>query len=87
MAIKIEPRVEIAPTVQAILTKYGCIIQTRLGLHEASKTSCSNSGLVILNLIHGEIYTKEQAQKRGYKSEEEMWANRLESKKRLDDMK
>ncbi|EOR20862.1 MULTISPECIES: hypothetical protein [Clostridium] len=54
MAIKIEPRVEIAPTVQAILTKYGCIIQTRLGLHEASKTSCSNSGLVILNLIHDE---------------------------------
>jgi len=54
MAIKIEPRVEIVPTVQAILTKYGCIIQTRLGLHEASKTSCSNSGLVILNLIHDE---------------------------------
>lgn len=54
MAIKIEPRVESAPTVQEILTKYGCIIQTRLGLHEASKTSCSNAGLVILNLIHDE---------------------------------
>ena len=43
--------------------------------------------LHILNLLHGGIYTKEQAQKRGYKSEEEMWANRLESKKRLDNMK
>jgi hypothetical protein len=54
MAIKIEPRVSIAPTVQEVLTRYGCIIQTRLGLHEASKTSCANSGLVILNLIHDE---------------------------------
>lgn len=54
MAIKIDPRVSTAPTVQEVLTKYGCIIQTRLGLHEASKTSCANSGLVILNLIHDE---------------------------------
>ena len=41
----------------------------------------------ILDLLHGEIYTKEQVKRRGYKSEEEMWANRLESKKRLDYMK
>ncbi|GAB6167800.1 hypothetical protein JCM1393_02600 [Clostridium carnis] len=54
MAIKIDPRNISAPKVQEILTKYGCIIQTRLGLHEASKNTCSNSGLVILNLIHEE---------------------------------
>lgn len=51
MAVKIEPRVKKAPEVQEVLTKYGCIIQTRIGLHEASQTSCSNSGLVLLNLI------------------------------------
>ncbi|CDG01166.1 Putative uncharacterized protein [Clostridium chauvoei JF4335] len=54
MAIKIEPRNSAAPKVQEILTKFGCIIQTRLGLHEASKDICSNSGLIILNLIHDE---------------------------------
>ncbi|AYE33531.1 hypothetical protein [Clostridium septicum] len=54
MAIKIEPRDSAAPKVQEVLTKFGCIIQTRLGLHEASKNICSNSGLVILNLIHEE---------------------------------
>lgn len=48
MAIKIEPRISKAPVVQEILTKYGFIIQTRVGLHEVSE----NSGLVILNLIH-----------------------------------
>lgn len=49
--------------------------------------AAGKDSLHILNLLHGEIYTKEQAQKRGYKSEEEMWANRLESKRRLDEMK
>lgn len=51
MAIKIEPRIKNAPEVQEVLTKYGCIIQTRIGLHEASQSSCSNSGLILLNLI------------------------------------
>lgn len=52
MAIKILPRDVSAPKVQQILTKYGCIIQTRLGLHEADKGTCSPSGLIILNLIN-----------------------------------
>ncbi len=54
MAIKIEPRVKKAPEVQEILTKYGCIIHTRIGLHEATKDSCANSGLVLLNLLTDE---------------------------------
>lgn len=54
MAIKIDPRDAAAPKVQDILTKYGCIIQTRLGLHETSKNTCSNAGLVILNLLSEE---------------------------------
>ncbi|MGL4774254.1 MAG: hypothetical protein ACRC2K_11855 [Clostridium sp.] len=51
MAIKIIPRNSLAPKVQEILTRYGCIIQTRLGLHEAREGSCSPSGLIILNLL------------------------------------
>ncbi len=42
MAIKISPRNEIAPKVQEILTRNGCIIKTRLGLHEATNDSCSS---------------------------------------------
>ncbi len=42
MAIKISPRNEIAPNVQEILTRNGCIIKTRLGLHEATNDSCSS---------------------------------------------
>lgn len=52
MLIKISPRNEIAPKVQELLTKHGCIIKTRLGLHEASVNSCSQSGLIILDLLN-----------------------------------
>ncbi len=42
--------------VQELLTKFGCSIRTRLGLHEVSDEVCSPSGLIILEL-YGE--TKE----------------------------
>lgn len=51
MAIKISPRTSAAPKVQEILTRYGCIIHTRLGLHEATENTCSTSGLILLNLM------------------------------------
>ncbi len=52
MAIKISPRNEVAPKVQEILTKNGCIIKTRLGLHETTNDSCSKSGLILLELLN-----------------------------------
>ncbi len=39
-----------ANEVQDILSKYGCIIKTRLGLHEAG-SDCSDEGLIILEMI------------------------------------
>lgn len=52
MAIAMDPRSEVAPRAQEILTKYGCIIKTRLGVHETSEDMCSERGLVIL-LVNG----------------------------------
>ena len=43
--IHISQRTENVPAVQAVLTKYGCNIRTRLGIHDADATSCSPSGL------------------------------------------
>ena len=54
MAVTIDPRSAHAPQVQTILTKHGCIIKTRLGLHEISKDSCSEEGLIILH-IHSSL--------------------------------
>lgn len=54
MAITIDPRTSHAPQVQTVLTKHGCIIRTRLGLHEVRSASCSETGLIILH-IHSEL--------------------------------
>ncbi len=51
IGISISDRVEEAAKMQEILTKYGCTIRTRLGLHEASKEKCSRNGLVLLELV------------------------------------
>ena len=39
--------------MQELLTKHGCIIKTRLGLHEAAGTMCSSKGLIILEFVSG----------------------------------
>jgi len=51
MAITINPRSAHAPEAQTVLTKYGCLIKTRVGVHEISETSCSERGIIILHLI------------------------------------
>jgi len=40
-----------ASLVQNILTKYGCSIKTRLGLHEMNNEDCCNYGLILLEML------------------------------------
>jgi hypothetical protein len=49
MIIKVDARVQKAPEMQEVITKYGCSIKVRLGLHEAGDV-CSNQGLIIMQL-------------------------------------
>jgi len=52
MGIQVGDREQEALKVQELLTKHGCIIKTRLGLHEASvEGQCSSNGLIILEFI------------------------------------
>ena len=55
MVIKISQRSDKAPKVQTVLTEFGCIIKTRLGLHEAGE-ACSEVGTLILQLCGDEDY-------------------------------
>ena len=50
MALTIDPRTAHAPEVQTVLTKHGCIIKTRIGLHEVQEDSCSERGLILLHV-------------------------------------
>jgi ABC-type molybdate transport system substrate-binding protein len=50
LMVLISMRNENAVKVQSLLTEFGCLIKTRLGVHDASTDTCSNYGLLILEL-------------------------------------
>ena len=54
MSVLTNKRVENVNEMQRVLTESGCIIKTRLGIHDASEDYCSNEGLIILNLVGSE---------------------------------
>jgi hypothetical protein len=51
MLILIGSRRESAVQVQQTLTDMGCFIKTRLGLHDGTPEECTNTGLIILELM------------------------------------
>jgi len=54
MGIVIENRNNKAPDVQEILTRFGCIINLRIGYHEKVENACLNEGLIILELLNND---------------------------------
>ncbi len=50
LGIHITDRVKEVADVQSVLTKFGCTIKTRLGLHEVKDDFCARSGLILLEL-------------------------------------
>jgi len=50
IGIQITDRISEVSKLQAILTKFGCTIKTRLGLHEVKDDYCSPGGLILLEL-------------------------------------
>lgn len=51
MTVLTNNRIDNVPELQHVLTKSGCMIKTRLGIHDAGADFCSNEGLIILHLI------------------------------------
>lgn len=51
MLILINMRKKEAVTVQKILTEWGCLIKTRLGLHSDVLDNCSENGTIFLELV------------------------------------
>lgn len=49
MIVKIGERRKKSPEVQEVLSKFGCSIRTRLGLHETGDV-CSEEGVLVLQL-------------------------------------
>ncbi len=49
--ILIDKRKKNAITVQKILTEWGCLIKTRLGIHPGTLEDCTDTGLIFLELV------------------------------------
>lgn len=50
LLILIGNRKDAAVKVQQVLTGWGCIIKTRLGIHDGILENCSDAGLLMLEL-------------------------------------
>lgn len=51
MGIRLDNRTQTAVEFQKILTKFGCIIKTRLGLHNVDANKCAPNGIILLEVI------------------------------------
>ena len=51
MIVLVGNRQESAVQVQKSFTEMGCFIKTRLGIHDGTPEQCTNTGLIILELI------------------------------------
>ena len=51
LGIYVNDRVKEASKIQPILTRYGCSIRTRLGLHGIDDIYAVNTGLIILEFV------------------------------------
>ena len=54
LGIHIGDRLKNAVDVQKVFTEYGCNIKTRIGLHDASESVCSPSGVVLIEFFGAE---------------------------------
>ena len=51
LLILVDGRKKSAVNVQKILTEWGCLVKTRLGIHDGVLENCSESGLLILEMV------------------------------------
>ena len=56
-------RDDVAVKVQKILTPWGCMIKTRLGIHDGILDNCTQTGLLILEMVGEEDKVSEFVRK------------------------
>jgi len=63
LIILVGKRSESAVSVQKLLTGWGCLIKTRLGIHDGVLDNCSDEGLIICELVGDREQHNELARK------------------------
>lgn len=52
IGLQLQDRDKISKDLQSVLTKHGCVIKTRIGLHDIHENTCAPEGTILLDL-HG----------------------------------
>lgn len=55
IGIKVNNRIENAVSVQKVLTDFGCVIRTRIGLHREIEGHCAPDGIILLEITNDDI--------------------------------
>lgn len=63
VGVHVQNRARDAAKVQKILTEYGCVIKTRLGLHEVDENFCAAGGVILLEVVGNDKQCAELAGK------------------------
>jgi hypothetical protein len=63
LLILVDGRKNVIDKVQKILTGWGCMIKTRLGIHDGTLENCTDTGLIILELVGEDDKKKELTEK------------------------
>ena len=63
LLVLIDSRKKSADKVQKTLTAWGCIIKTRLGIHDGVLDNCSEHGLLFMELVGAKKDHKELTRK------------------------
>lgn len=55
LGVLLRKRTITSTAFQEILSKYGCSIKTRIGIHAATENACSPNGVILLDVIGDEV--------------------------------
>lgn len=51
IGIKLTNRTELSNEFQTVLSRYGCYIKTRIGIHSTCSSVCANYGIILLEML------------------------------------
>ena len=57
LGVLLTNRTNTSPKFQEVITKHGCKIKTRIGLHSVTQNKCSTNGVILLEVIGDEAET------------------------------
>lgn len=58
IGVKLTNRTELSNEFQNIISKFGCAIKTRIGLHSTCSSVCANWGTILLEIIDESVISE-----------------------------